>query len=183
MPTPTFTKSRKRVEFSLIYREAVFNVWYQNECPTIPDLMTIIPPDDDGRKPDIVTVNAWSRNDGWQEHADALNAQLSVQTDQMAIEKRMEMFKKHAELGKLMSGKGEDYFKEHAPETATEAIRAITEGTKLERESLGLAEAYDKILNASNEELNSRLKKLLGGGEIIEGEVKDTDAGKSEADS
>jgi hypothetical protein len=180
---PTFNQVNRAVSYSQSYRESIFNIWYQAECPPITELVKIIPADNDGRMPDLPTVGRWRREDGWDEHADALNGQLAVKTDQIAINERLEMFQKHAELGKELSQRGKEYLEQHGLDTGAEAIRAIVEGTDLERKSIGYAELYKKIINASDDELNDMLKKYLGDGKVIDGEVKDVDANKSEPNS
>lgn len=180
---PTIQQINDEKAYSQSYRESMFNIWYQAECPPMTELVKIIPPDEQGRTPDPPTLRRWHNLDGWDEHADALNGQLAVQTDQLAIQERMEMFKKHAELGKTLAQKGEEYITEHGLSTGAEAIRAVIEGTDLERKSLGYAEFFNKIVNASNEELDKQLKRLTGGGDILEGEAKDVDESESKSES
>jgi len=149
-------------EYTKGYKEECFAAWYAAGQPRSLKLLSFIPEDRHGRKPNPSTIRKWQRGeDGWNARAKALNIKTQESLDIILIEKRVEMFERHAETGAQMADMGMEYL------TADEgggiksdqsAIRAIKEGTDLERKSLGISEMLRGITSMKD----SQLLKLVG---------------------
>ena len=162
-------------EYSSDYREAAFRAWYQAERPTMSKLRELLNPDSRGRIPELSVIGHWKLDDDWDARADALDGNAQIQLDNQSIQARIEMLQKHAQMGKELSDKGREYLSKNGFDTGAEAIRAIIEGVKLERQSAGYAEFLARIADASDEDLNKELQKMLTkGSDFIDAEVKDT---------
>jgi hypothetical protein len=155
----------------------MFEIWYHGECNDIGNwrerLLTSLGPDEHGRTPGPQMITKWREEDAWDQRADARNAKAALALDNSAIKERVEMLKVHAKIGKDLSQKGVDYLRDNDLSTATEAIRAIVEGTNLERQSAGYADFLARITQATDEQLDRELKKFMGSGEVIDAESTD----------
>lgn len=164
-------------DYSEEYIDNVFYKWHGADRVISQAFITQLEPDLNGRTPTRESVIKWKDSRGWVERADALDAEISVRKDQEIIDLRMEMFKKHAEIGGQLVEKGLSYLQEHGVENSASAIRAIDLGLTTERISTGLAEVYVKISKMSDEALTKELQKLIGGGtkdeDTIDAEITD----------
>ena len=151
------------MDFSDNYIDNVFYKWHGGDRVISQAFVNLLDPNEKGNTPTRETVRRWKETRGWDERADALDAEISVQKDRQIIDMRMEMFKKHAEIGGQLIEKGISYLQEHGVENSNSAIRAIDLGLSTERVSTGLAEVYVKISKMSDEDLTKELAKLIGG--------------------
>jgi len=162
--------------YSLSYKETCFRTWYAAEKPKGKKILEIIPYDEDGRKPTILTVRKWLRGeDGWNARARKLDVRTREDLDAIIIKKRVEMFERHAEAGAQLVDMGLDYLENFDITSDSVALRAVKEGTDLERKSLGISELLKSISTMSDSQLQKRAEELassdaeLSDGEIIEG--------------
>ena len=181
---PDFNSNFKDVletaEYTKGYKEECFAAWYAAGQPRSNKMIDILPEDRHGRKPSASTVRLWQKGeDGWNARAKILNIKARKSLDIILIEKRVEMFERHAETGAQMADMGMEYL------TASEgggirsdasAIRAIKEGTDLERKSLGISEMLRGITSMKD----SQLMKVVGDFEsenedIIDAEFEEKD--------
>jgi hypothetical protein len=151
-------------EFPDEYIERVFYAWYENDRKGGSGFISTMPETEDGRKPARITVDKWMREKGWIERADALDAEVSRKMDDEIINKRMEMFKKHEQIGSDLIEKGMAFLndKEKGITNDSTAVRAVDLGITTQRVSTGMAEAYVKISKMSDEALNKELSRLIG---------------------
>lgn len=159
------------MDFSDDYIDNVFYKWHGGDRVISQAFVNLLDPNEKGNTPTRETVRRWKETRGWDERADALDAEISVQKDRQIIDMRMEMFKKHAEIGGQLIEKGISYLQEHGVENSNSAIRAIDLGLSTERVSTGLAEVYVKISKMSDEDLTKELAKLIGGNSSQEDSV------------
>ncbi len=133
----------------------------------------------DGRRPSRLTAEEWSKNNGWIERADALDAEVSLKLDEEVVNKRVEMFKEHARIGSELIEKGLEYLQTEGITSDNAAIRAIDLGIETQRVSTGMAESYAKIAKMSNDAITKEIQKLIGGktdeDEIVEGTTLETE--------
>jgi hypothetical protein len=163
------------------YIDNIFYLWYENDKKAGSTLLSIIPKNDDGRKPAALTISGWIAERGWIERADVLDAELARKKDDIIINKRAEMFEKHVKIGAELIEKGLDFLKSSGVKTDASAIRAIDLGLETERISVGLADSYAKIAKMSDEDIQKELRKLLGKppvneDDILDGEITDTES-------
>jgi hypothetical protein len=144
------------------YIEQAFYVWYDsNKCGSH-KLVNLLPKTEDGNSPARMVIERWIHEKGWIERADALDAEISRKLDDEVINKRMEMYKEHAEVGEMLIAKGKKYLEENGITQAPDAIRAITSGVDIRVASVGKAEAWQKISTMTNEQLDKELYRLTG---------------------
>ena len=148
--------------FTEDYKDQVFYLWYENGKIINFNLMESIPVSPNGRKPSEGTIKEWVSQGDWNTRADGLDGQITRVLDNSVIEKRVAMYKRHAEIGQDMVEMGMAYLKENGIKKEESAIRAIAEGIDIQRQSIGLAEALQKISTMDNDQLTRELQKLLG---------------------
>lgn len=176
----------RTVPYTDVYKEKTFIAWYSAGCPSGERLLLCIPKDELGREANIDVVKRWMKNEGWRERADILNQQVAREIEQRAVEARVEMLNRQAEVGKKLQQLGMDFFDDHYLDKPGEAIRAIVDGAALERSSRGLPDALLKVAEMKDEQLSSVLANLLnkvGSDQIenalnfsVEAEFKEIDA-------
>src|SRR5512139_3232065 len=105
------------------YIESCFYAWYRAGRPALQTrdgrvsaagsrVARIMPVTEEGRRPEIHTINKWMDKYAWIERADALDAQVSVQMDEEVIKKRVKDLKKLAESGEKLLDKALKYFED-----------------------------------------------------------------------
>lgn len=181
-------------DYPLDYKEAFFYAWYQAERSTAAAIRNMHPAPD-GRKPTTATVDKWKEGgDGWEnwhEHADRLDAQLSLSLDKDAIKRRAKVLKKLAEDGELLKNSGLDYIKnnpEAFKDNPSAAVRAIVAGAEMQYKYSGMSETLANIASMPDKALTKELMQLLGKNEndnsVIDGvESTDSDVPREDADS
>lgn len=157
--------------FTEEYKDQVFYLWYENGKSINFNLMESIPVSPNGRKPTETTIKEWVRNGDWNTRADGLDGQISRALDSTIIDRRVAMYKRHAEIGQDMVEMGMKFLNENGLKKEESAIRAIAEGIDIQRQSIGLAEALQKISTMDNDQLTRELQKLLGKPEMGEDDV------------
>ncbi len=150
-------------QYSEDYIDQVFYHWYENGKQTGAGLTARLQKDLNGRTPTDSTVNNWVVQYGWVERADKLDVEVSKVLDTEVIDRRVEMYKRHAEIGQDMVEMGIAFLKENGIKTDQAAIRAIDSGVEIQRVSVGLAEAWQKISTMSDDQLTKELARLSGG--------------------
>jgi hypothetical protein len=131
------------------------------------------------KSPSVVTLKKWKVTDNWDQHADTLDGISDNAMDKEIIQQRAELIKKQADIGTELIDLGMGYLKEHGIDTSADAIRAIAKGTELQEKQLGWAIVFTELANASDDELEKRMKKLMTDEVIIEGTVKDAPTDES----
>lgn len=172
------------------YRETCFYVWYDNGRPRLHSkdgshVLKLMPLDEDGNRPGLATISRWMQDDGWIQHADALDAEVSIRLDQDAIENRVKTLRELAENGKTLKQKGLDYLnreKDPFKENPSAAVRAIVAGSEMEFKYAGQADLLANVAGMTNKQLDKELTRLLGKSEneIIEGESEEVSSESEE---
>lgn len=171
VPTPPLNKS-----FSQPYIEKAFRIWYNHGKPSAKMLMKYITADMDewGRVPNWSTVEGWLEN-YFVPRANELDAEVKRQLDALVVKEKVEMLKRHAEVGLQMQNMSIEYLNEHRDEiSAPAAVRMLVEGIRIERESRGIPAALDKIRDMNDEELMDEIKQLVTGAGV---KLEDIDNG------
>ena len=149
------------------------------------ELVKILPLDDRGKRPHMQSALRWKNDLGWDTWADGLDAKVSEQLDMTVIEDRVQMYKKHAEMGESLASKGMEYLQKEGIASDSSAIRAIVEGIEIEGKNRGLADALSRVFAMNEKELDMELKKMLtnksgeagdtidlGGEEVVDVEIE-----------
>lgn len=178
------------IVYSEDYIEACFLEWWKAGRPRAKSssgshIVKVIPTAPDGRKPNIVTVRTWMKNYGWEERADALDAQMSIQLEQEAIQERIASLKAAAAQGKNLMDKGAEYLsKSQDPfkDNPSAAVRAIVAGAEMQFKYSGAASHLANIASMSDAQIQKEVLRLLGKNEneVITVEPEDVNTSESE---
>jgi len=153
----------RRIEYSEEYKRDVFYLWFNNKQPAIARLYEMIP-EEWGKKPTLSTLRVWGSND-FVPKANRMNREMSEQLEKQAIQEKFEMLKRHGVIGREMQNMALDALRkigdegdlgEHA------AVRMLVAGVEMERDSVGVPQAIEKLLNQSDEDLLEEVQKLIG---------------------
>lgn len=163
--------------FSDSYLEEAFLLWYQSGRPNIKAFMNTIPKDELGRIPNYNVILDFRRRRHWDERADELDVEVAKKIETLTVEAKVKMFERHAAIAKKMVEAGEKYFNEHpSMENVHAAIKAVVEGTKIERESRGIPDALLGISNLSDQKLLKTIERLMSGVEAEKEKETDNEA-------
>lgn len=149
------------VSYSEDYKRIVFQVWYANGRPNIPDLLKLIPKDTNDRLPSAQIVKIWRRDDGWENQADELDTKAIVLSDDFLIRQKSEMLIRQASMAVEMQDLGLKHIKEYGFDSASAAVNAMVRGSELERTSRGIGEMLVKMSKMSDEELKDAILKRI----------------------
>lgn len=169
--------------YSEDYKESCFYVWYKAGRPKLgarngSKIMPLMPVDERGDKPTLVTVKAWMVDGNWELRADALDAQVSVRLDEEAVASRIDTLRTLAQNGRDLKDIGLDYIKSKDKpfdNNPSAAVRAIVAGSEMEFKYAGAADMLANIAGMSDRQLDKELARLLGKNEneIIDVEAED----------
>lgn len=157
------------------YKESCFQVWYQTGRPTSRQFVKVVPVDEHGRKPNYGLLNSWIKLLGWNERAREMDREVTKQMETYAVEQRVDMLKRHANAAKQLQLEGIKYLLEHPPEKTSDAIRMVTEGIRIEKESVGLPEALTKIAEMKDKPLTDLISQLIH--RLTPDEIKQLESG------
>jgi len=173
------------IKYNDQYREACFYTWYNNGRSALGsvkgnNVVKLMPPDPEtGEKPQKATIQRWMKLDGWVQHADALDAEVSIKLDQEAIENRIVILRQLAEDGKSLKEKGLGYLNsspEPFKDNPSAAVRAIVAGSEMEFKYAGQADMLANVAGMTNKQLDKELNRLLGKTEYdADAEVEDVE--------
>ena len=140
-------------EYDRQYKENLFLVWYQANRPRGKKFTAIIPKDEIGRVPNLSIVQKWMREDGWQERANEMDGEVRKKLHDIAIEQKVKMHQRHAEIGVEIMEKGLEYLEANSLQSAAEAARLIDLGQRMEQENTGGAQALAEMSKLTDKKL------------------------------
>lgn len=151
----------KVIQYSDSYKNDLFLLWWKNQKPFSKRLWQMIPEDWDSDKPSVGTVERWIR-EIFVSRAERLDAELAREMEGRLVKEKVEMLYRHAEVGRKIQRKALDCLDTIEPDklSAPAAVRLLIEGVRIERDSVGLPQALEKMISASDEDLLERVQKL-----------------------
>lgn len=159
--------------FSDTYKYQVFLLWYNNGKPSAQSVWNMIPQEWGDNKPTSSTVGQWIKSDRFQDHARTLDDSVVKEIDARMVKEKVAMLKRHAEIGFDIQNLAMDKILEKQDELSSNAlVRLLIEGIRIERESRGIPQALEKMVNKTDEELLDEIAQLTGGAEV---EILDVD--------
>lgn len=168
------TKNIGKAEpYSEEYKEACFFAWYRAGRPGVRSdggraIVAVMPKDSKGQRPMSVTIKQWRDEYGWIERADAMDAQVSHVLENEAIQERVATLRQLAKDGKTLKEKGLNYLDSRDQpfeDNPSAAVRAIVAGSEMEFKYAGQAAVLASIGQMSDKQIQSEIRKLLGGQE------------------
>lgn len=143
------------------YKHLCFMIWYRNGKPSPTHLLDVLPIDElVGRKPGIPCLKNWVKD--FEQQAHDLDMQVSEELNKRMIAEKVEMLHRHAGDSKAIQEWAMDFLKEHKGDfTVSTATRLWVEATRIERASRGIPSMFDKINDATDEDLLKELQKVV----------------------
>jgi hypothetical protein len=142
------------------YKYEVFCVWYMNGKPKGQKLQSLIEPNLDGVIPAASTLNTWMKD--LQPLADELDQKIKAQVEETIVLEKVEMLKRHADLGRAMQDLAVDFLENNRDQlTPNSAVRLLVEAVKMERESRGLPTLITQTIDSTDEELMKQINDLM----------------------
>lgn len=154
--------------FTPEYKEECFQEWWNRGRPGYILLYNLVPEDEAGKKPSQATLADWIRD--WKIRASSLDEQIQNELEARMVKEKVEMLARHADIGQHITDKALQYLNENEFPSAATALRALTEGIRIERESRGLPDALRKMLNAEDDDLMKEVQELMAKVDIPEDE-------------
>lgn len=155
-------KTSNNNAYSMDYVEKCFLLWYKLGRPTATELIKHISADAvSGEIVHYQMLTKWPLKFAWNERADVLDAEVTRQIEIQAINEKVEMLRRQADLGKMLQDKGQEYFETHTIDSDRTALGAIKTGVEIERNARGIPDALLKIAELKDEELGDIVGKLL----------------------
>jgi hypothetical protein len=158
------------------YKDQCFFAWYRASRPSGAKLIEIIPANVNGKKPGHTLISKWIKDFSWHERADILDAEVTRQVETKAVQEKVEMFQRQAELGKKLQDLGAEFFENNEVTKAAVALQMIVRGAEIEKASRGIPDALIKVAQLKDEDLNDLVGRLMSkvGVNEMEAFTKDT---------
>ena len=151
-------------DYSDEYVQSLFYLWYNKGKPSAPKLYDMIEPDPlTGKMPTVGTLNTWLSTDSYpfKLRAAELDQEVADALKSGAIGEKIEMHKRHADMGQELAQLGIDFLKEYGIDDPKTAVRAIVAGTDLEARSRGVDKVLETVSKMSDDELDKMLRATL----------------------
>lgn len=170
------------------YIEKCFTVWLGADRPTNDRLLKILPENQDGHKPSIVTLQQWKRKYDWYGRADKINAQALAKANEFIITKKSELLIKQFNEALAVSNVAFAHLISGTFDSSSAAVQAFFRGLEEQRKVVGISDMLEKMSKMNDEEIRqeiiSRVRRASEASQIIEGEeVGEGNTEDTEADS
>ena len=153
--------------FSDDYKYQTFLLWYNSGRPGGKKLRQMIPSNWGETIPTSATLHIWVNGEKFQSQAEELDKQVSIELESRLVKEKVEMLSRHSKLGVYMQNMATDYLeKNESSLSANAAVRLLIEGIRVERESKGIPQALEKMMNKTDEELLEEIKSLTEGVQV-----------------
>ena len=150
--------------YNHVYKENAFQAWYGNNQITSPKLLVLLQAQD-GHAPAKETLSKWIVT--WRDRAAELDQEAKDQFTKEVIETKVEMLRRHAKAGRELQDIGMDWVRENKDQlTAASVTRIIKDGYEMEKSSVGVPEALEKMLSTSDEELVKQIEAAIAGEDL-----------------
>ena len=152
--------------YSPEYKEKVFLDWFNKGQQSYTVYHRLVPIDEVTQStPSLMTIQNWIA-DEFRPRAEELNKTITTELEGRLVKEKVEMLHRHAIIGQKLTDKAIEYLNTNEFTSANQALRALVEGIRIERDSRGLPEALEKLSGASDEKIVSDVKKLLEKGSV-----------------
>lgn len=152
--------------FTETYKEEMYQLWWDRGRPSFNPFHKVMPADELGFTPERSTVQTWVTE--WNKRAEILDEQIKAELEARMVHEKVNMLARHADIGKRITDKALEYLDENDFPSAATALRALTEGIRIERESRGLPDAIRKMTLAEDDDVLKQVEELMSKVDIIE---------------
>jgi hypothetical protein len=160
-------------------RDQAFYLWYKLNKPEYAVVAKLMK-EKLGVAPATQTLQVWKTEDNWEQHADTLDGVSDNAMDKEVIQQRAALIRKQAEVGNDLIKMGMDYLEKNGLDSSADAIRAIGKGAELQEKELGWAAIFAELANASQDDLDRKLKKFMTDDVVVEGTLVDAPTNEPE---
>lgn len=144
------------------YKYQMFLLWYNSGRPGAKKLRQRIPDNWGENKPMDTTLQIWIHGEKFQSQAEELDKQVSFELESRLVKEKVEMLSRHADLGLRMQDMAMNYLNENESSlSANAAVRLLIEGIRVERDSKGIPQAIEKMMNLADDDLVGEIKDIL----------------------
>lgn len=151
--------------FSDSYRNDLFLNWYKSGQPGTTEFWLKLPVDTQGNRPEKITLTKWIQE--WKKKAEELDREVEQGLVESTVQAKVEMLGRHIETAQEIQTLSLDYLREHKEElTPNSAVRLLQLGIEIERDSVGIPEALDKMRKLDDEALLNEINAILKDSDI-----------------
>jgi hypothetical protein len=149
--------------YTQTYKDQLRHFWYAMGRMEIASLLKHpdCPKDVYDRIPNKQNVNKWRREDMWDFWADDLDSRSMIIVEDDLIAQRIEMLKRHADVGFTLVAKGIEFLSSGTFDSSSSAVTAIKVGVEIERTSRGVSEFMARTAQMDNGAVKDEITKLL----------------------
>jgi hypothetical protein len=157
--------------FSQDYKIKVFMLWYNHGRPGYAGLIDLVSAtlgkDVNGRIPAQRVITNWVQEEFVTMALD-LDEQIARQLETKIVTEKVKMLEEHAKIGHELAEMGLEHLKENGLGNARNALTAVIEGLRIERDSRGISQISEKLAKMSDEQLIEQLTDLVSKSDIID---------------
>lgn len=166
MPVPSSSNQvSNRINYTDDYKMEVFTIWYNSGKPTSAQLFSKLVADGvkEFQSKSIPTKNIlhkWITNE-FQSKAIFLDNEVARKLEKDLITRRVEVLNAHAEIGNELYKMGMDYLRENGIGSARNALTAVIEGLRIEKENTGTPVKFAELQSLTDDQLMEEFVKLV----------------------
>jgi hypothetical protein len=151
------------------YKEMLFYQWWKSGKPTARKFILEISPQDDGKLPNLFTLNTWIENE-WVEKAEPLDNEIREKFEKELVAEKIAMYREQANQAHDLRLEAFQWLKENIDQlTPSVAVRLWEKSIEIEHIVSGIPEALEKLMNMSDQELlDATANALLESGDSDE---------------
>ena len=163
----------ERVNLNKDYKDQAFMTWYRAGQIGALRLFSILPLDNNGRKPTKDALQIWIRE--FQDRAKDLDEAVKSELNDRMIQEKVEMLNRHSEIAVELQDRALNYLRTVNDDDlgSSAAVRMLVEAIRIERISRGVPQVLEKMANMSDDDLLREAEKLLTRSPITEIEPLD----------
>jgi len=152
------------------YIDEVFAIWYDAGKPVAPQLQQVIPEYALLKeKPETHVLREWMKSESWIERAEQLDLEYRRNLDEKHILSKVEMFERHAEVGREMQTISLAWLQENKENLSPgTAVRMLVDGINIEQGAAGIPDALKKMMDMKDEDLKDEIAQLLADAPAID---------------
>jgi hypothetical protein len=156
--------THKSPSFSQDDVQKAFIIWYNAGKPTMGRFKKLLEENfpEWEEVPSTYILNRWI-TEIFTPRAFDMDEEVARSLEVRLIKDKVEMFQRHAKMARDLQNMAIEFLEENGLGNSRNAVTALVEALKIERESVGMDRLLEKITNKTDEELLNDLKSLVRG--------------------
>ena len=150
------------MQFSDAYKINCRAIWYANGCPSPQKLidLNILPLDERGQAPGASSLRHWVEEEGWHQWKDALNAELSMRTEDELLNDKVALIKEQLAQNNEIRNKAFQDIKEKPFDSSAAAVSAFFKASAEERGLMQIQKVIEDLAKLQTPDLQQRFREL-----------------------